>query len=61
MSKSELPLSIKNMIKTDYVKGLSSSESAERINRSATARKLNISLTTQQVAAHKAWITMRGF
>jgi len=58
--KKELPYQIRKMIVTDYKKGVCARECAERINKTTTAQKLNIHLTTQQVAAHHAWITMRG-
>lgn len=60
MSQSTLPKTIRNMMLSDYRKGIPTRESTERINKTATARNNRIMLTTQQVAAHRAWFTMRG-
>jgi len=57
--KSVFPKCIQNMIQRSYLRGESSAEAANRINSSATAGRLSINLSTAQVAAAYAWITMR--
>lgn len=57
--KSVFPKCIHNMIQRAYVRGENSAQAAERINSSAIADKLDITLSTAQVAAAYAWITMR--
>ena len=57
---SKFPKSIQNMIARAYNRDERASVAAARINSSATASKLGLNLSTQQVAAAYAWITMRG-
>jgi hypothetical protein len=59
-NRSRLPKCISNMISTSYKRDESSATTAARINSSATAKKVGVRLTTPQVAAHFAWITMRN-
>ena len=58
--KSVFPKSIHNMIASAYKRNEKASHAADRISKSATAKKLSFSLSTQQVAAAYAWITMRN-
>ena len=60
MSRSRFPKCIQNMIRKAHERGLSSAEAAEHINSSATAKKLDLEVTTASVASAYAWITMRG-
>ena len=57
---SRFPKAIHNMILNGYLRNEHSNDCATRINRSATAKKLNVNLSTRQVAAVYAWITMKG-
>lgn len=59
MSKSKIPTKIKSMVETGYRKNLTSKQITDRINKSATAKKLNVELSRAQVAALMAWCTMR--
>jgi hypothetical protein len=58
-SKSKFPKAIQAMIKRAYDRGEKAHTAATRINQSSTAKKLSLELSTQQVAAAYAWITMR--
>lgn len=58
-TRSKFPRSIQNMITRGYHRGDHSSVTAERINQSSIASRLNLQLSTAQVAAVYAWITMR--
>lgn len=57
---SVFPKTIQNMISRAYANNERASHAAARINNTATAHKLGLTLSTAQVAAAYAWITMRG-
>ena len=59
MPRSKFPTSINNMIERAYDRDVHASDCADRINNSRTAERLGLTLTTRQVAAAYAWITMR--
>lgn len=48
---SIFPNRIASMIKTGYIRGWNSAEIADHINKSKTARKLKVKVTTRSIAA----------
>ena len=59
MPRSVFPTSIQKMIEKAYDRQVHASDCALKINGSKTAEKRGVSLSTRQVAAAYAWITMR--
>lgn len=59
MAKEKFPTRIQQMIKSGWEREETAADLADRINKSATAKKLGVNYTTRQIAASMAWHTMR--